>query len=162
MLTLIAAGRLYVSDPTDRTRRLYINFARPPGWWKPDASNSMDADWVASKYKTTVAILEEKGFVVSDRRIYPGNWKAWNKPAAVKLLKTPPTLHPTTPPPWWKPGADGTMEVGAAEIASGVTRIALEEAGMIVGATFVMPAPEWEWGDERGLATAPGKPEEHE
>lgn len=88
MLSMIADGFLKVSNPMNRTQQVFINFKRPPGWWKPDENESMLAADVAKKYKTTVEILEEKGFVIDGDRIFPGNWKGWRPEAEAKKKKS--------------------------------------------------------------------------
>lgn len=96
MLQMLADGFLTISNPQDKTRQIFINFKRPPGWWNPDEKESMPAAEVAKKYKTTVEILEEKGFVVDGDRIYAGNWKGWR--TAVETKKEKSTSNPSPDP----------------------------------------------------------------
>lgn len=142
MLQHIAEGRLTVSNPLDKSRKVFINFKRAPGWWKPDENDSMDAQEVASKYKTTVEILEEKGFIISNGRAYAGNWKGWNtKPADAKSTKLRDSKFPVSdvaPPAWFVPESSKrpVMLVEEAEAASGYSRAAMEASGMMLQKTF--------------------------
>lgn len=142
MLQHLAEGRLTISNPLDKSRKVFINFKRAPGWWKPDENDSMDAAEVAAKYKTTVEILEEKGFVVSGGRIYPGNWKGWKQataaePKAVKLRDSKFPVSTVSPPSWLVPAEKDwpAMLVEEAETASGYSRGAMEASGMLLQKT---------------------------
>lgn len=92
MVQHLAQGRLIIIDPLQKSLKLFVNFQRPPGWWVPDERGAMLAVDVAKKYKTTVEILEEKGFVLDGEWIFPGPWKGW---ACAKTAPQPPT--PTLP-----------------------------------------------------------------
>lgn len=135
MLQHLAEGRLTISNPLDKSRKVFINFKRAPGWWNPDAEGSMDAAEVAAKYKTTPAILEEKGFVLDGDRIYAGNWKGWKAtadPKPVKLRDSKFPVSEVSPPSWFVPVEKGwpVMMVEDAEAASGYSRGAMEASGM--------------------------------
>lgn len=149
MLQHLAEGRLKISNPLDKSRAVFVNFKRPPGWWKPDADGSMPAADVAAKYKTTVEILEEKGFVVDGDRIFAGNWKGWRDVAATTSSKAT-NQHPEeaifeaqaarrielakTPTPDWFVRCPGMMAMVLEDAveASGMERDEMEANGMII------------------------------
>lgn len=164
MLQMIADGFLTISNPNDKTRKVFINFKRPPGWWKPDEKGAMDAEDIAAKYKTTVAILEEKGFVVDGDRIYAGNWKGWNpapaKEKAEKGAAADEEVRPPLPPPlamdrpaWFTPFPTGlcAMDANEASKLSGYNFDEMKFMGMRVrkvsGQVLVSGPPGSEWED---------------
>lgn len=173
MLQHIAEGRLIVSNPMDKTRKVFVNFKRPPGWWRPDEDGGMLAALVARNYKTTVEILEEKDFVLSGDRIFPGNWKNWQPretkitPPAAKnddLLAiaeaTLPAVHPLMmePPSWFArlPGMTA-MPLAAAKTASRMEQSEMEAHGIrikkISGNLYVTGPKNSEWDVDSDDAT---------
>lgn len=162
MLQHLAEGRLKISNPQDKTRNLFINFTKPPGWWRPDEQNAMDAAFVAAAYKTTLDVLVEKGFVLVGDRIFPGNWKAWNGKAgataakSVKLSESMIAPSMVVPPGWFVASEEmpGSMLATDAETASGHTFGALEKSGLVVfvagnGKAYVTGPRDSQWNARR-------------
>jgi len=176
MLQHLAEGRLTISNPLDKTRKVFINFKKPPGWWKPDENESMLAADVAAKYKTTVEILEEKGFVLDGDRIYAGNWKGWRTAKAdekqeSKVKESPASCGedemPDVPPlmlatPDWFVRLPKMMAMPLTQAieSSGMDRDEMELHGLVIkkinGQQFVSGPPGSEWADSDDSAAPAG------
>jgi hypothetical protein len=94
MFQLVASGRLHLVDPLKK--KVFLNFKKPPGWWRPDGEGSMLVTEVKKHCKKwTIEELETAGMEIDGDRI-TAPWKAWKNPGETKI---PPCPGP--PPPWW-------------------------------------------------------------
>jgi hypothetical protein len=100
----LALGRFELVDKLG-PRRAFLNFKKPPGWWRPVDGSMAIEDVRKHCPKWSIEELEATGMEVDGDRI-SAPWKAWKTPPSPPV---PP--DPGPPPAWWVDQGERAMRI---------------------------------------------------
>ena len=121
LLRNIAEGFVTVTSNT-KDSRVFVDYRKPPNWWRGDADNAMPVAIVESRYKVSVDALIEKGFIALDDRLQ-APWRGWKPKDA---------FNPKKREIWWTPIDDSTMLLEDVLSVSGLTPDRLLRGGLTI------------------------------